>query len=171
MDAKRRRRVLVLCTGNSARSQMAEGLINSRLDDAWEASSAGTEPSGRVQPLAIKAMAEVGIDISGQRSKSTDGFRGAEFDLVVTVCDHAAETCPVWLGRGRRVHIGFEDPAAAKGSEAEQAEVYRSVRDQIAERVLGHLREFDDRARAPLFFSADEGDTDAGRDANSGSKG
>ena len=106
-------RILFLCTGNSCRSQMAEGLANSELGDEWQAFSAGTEPAGYVHPLAVQAMAELGIDISTHRSKSADEYRTHWFDLVVTVCDGAAENCPVWLGGGRRVHIGFEDPAQA----------------------------------------------------------
>ena len=105
-------RVLVLCTGNSARSQMAEGLINARLGDHWLAHSAGTQPTGQVHPEAVAALRELGIDISQQRSKSIGEFAGQIFDVVITVCDDAAANCPVWLGRGRRVHIGFPDPAA-----------------------------------------------------------
>jgi arsenate reductase len=134
-----KKRILFLCTGNSARSQMAEGLVNHLLSDEWEAHSAGTAPSGYVHPLAIETMAELGIDISGQRSKSADEFRDADFDLVITVCDDAAENCPVWLGRGRRVHLGFTDPAAAAGSDEERRAVFRQVRDEIRQRVLGYL--------------------------------
>jgi arsenate reductase len=93
-----RRKILFLCTGNSARSQMAEGLVNHFLGDEWEAYSAGTAPAGYVHPLAVKAMAELGIDISAQRSKSVGEFRDAQFDLVITVCDQAAQNCPLWLG-------------------------------------------------------------------------
>lgn len=136
-----RRRVLFLCTGNSARSQMAEGLVNHFLREEWVASSAGTEPSGYVHPLALKAMTELGIDISGQRSKSTGEFREAAFDVVITVCDDAAENCPVWLGQGQRKHLGFPDPAAAEGSEAERLDVFRRVRDGLREAVFRYLRE------------------------------
>ncbi len=132
-------RVLVLCTGNSARSQMAEGLIRHFLGDRVEVYSAGTRPAGYVHPLAIKAMQEVGIDISHQRSKSTDEFRGMDFDLVITVCDDAERNCPVWLGRGRRVHIGFPDPAAATGSEEERLRAFRDVRDAIQRRVVSYV--------------------------------
>mgnify|MGYP003565540095 CR=1 FL=1 len=135
------KRVLFLCTGNSARSQMAEGLVNHFLAEHWEAFSAGTEPSGYVHPLSIQAMAQLGIDITAQRSKSTDEFEDAELDLVVTVCDSAAANCPVWLGKGRTVHIGFPDPAAATGSEKEQLEVFLQVRDDIRQRVLTHLEQ------------------------------
>lgn len=134
-----RLRVLVLCTGNSARSQMAEGLIRHFLGDRVEVYSAGTRPSGYVHPLAIKAMQEVGIDISHQRSKSIDDLRGMDFDLVITVCDDAERNCPVWLGRGRRVHIGFPDPAAATGSEEERLRVFREVRDAIQQRVVSYV--------------------------------
>ena len=136
-----RLRVLVLCTGNSARSQMAEGLIRHDLGEQVEVYSAGTQPSGYVHPLAIKAMRELGIDISHQRSKSTDEFRGMDFDLVITVCDDADRNCPVWLRRGKKVHIGFPDPAAATGSEEERLQVFREVRDGIRERVVRYVAE------------------------------
>lgn len=132
-------RVLVLCTGNSARSQMAEGLIRHYLGDRVEVYSAGTRPSGYVHPLAIEAMREVGIDISHQRSKSVDEFRDMDFDLVITVCDDADRNCPVWLGRGRKVHIGFPDPAAVTGSEEERLAAFRAVRDGIIERVVPYV--------------------------------
>jgi arsenate reductase len=102
-------RVLFLCTGNSARSQMAEGLVNHFLAETWEAFSAGTKPSGYVHPLAIQVMVELGINLSAQRSKSTDEFRGVAFDRVIMVCDHAARNCPAWLGQGIVKHIGFPD--------------------------------------------------------------
>lgn len=134
-------KVLLLCTGNSCRSQMAEGLVNYFLGDRWEAFSAGTEPSGYVHPLAIKAMAELDIDISDQRSKSVDEFRGVTFDVVITVCDDAAENCPVWLGSGNVHHIGFADPADATGSEEERMEVFWKVRDGLRREVFGYLKE------------------------------
>jgi arsenate reductase len=133
------KQVLFLCTGNSCRSQMAEGLVNHFLGDVWEAHSAGTQPSGYVHPLAIQAMLELGIDISGYRSKSVEEFRAARFDLVVTVCDHAAENCPPWLGGGQVVHIGFPDPAQATGSQTEQLFAFRLVRDAIRQEVLAYL--------------------------------
>lgn len=132
------KRVLFLCTGNSCRSQIAEAIVNARLTGEWQAVSAGTAPAGYVHPLAIKALQELGIEHAG-RSKHADEFRGEAFDLVVTVCDSAAEECPVWLGRGRRVHLGFPDPAKARGAEAERLTVFRSVRDDIAVRVLALL--------------------------------
>jgi arsenate reductase len=131
-------RVLVLCTGNSARSQMAEGLINARLADRFVAQSAGTKPAGYVHPQAIAALHEIGIDISDHRSKSADKFKGTAFDVVITVCDDAAENCPVWLGQGLRVHLGFPDPAAAPPDQ--QAQQFRAVRDAIQDRLLDYLR-------------------------------
>jgi arsenate reductase len=127
-------RVLVLCTGNSARSQMAEGLLRHDAGDRFEVFSAGVEPS-QVRPLAIAAMREVGIDISGQRSKSVDEFADAEFDYVITVCDNANEHCPVFPGKTKRIHWSFEDPAAATGDEATRLAVFRGVRDQIRQRL------------------------------------
>ena len=131
--------VLFLCTGNSCRSQMAEGLVNHYLGDEWRACSAGTDPAGHVHPLAVRAMLELGIDISCQRSKSTDELKGTQFDMVTTVCDDAAENCPVWLGDGRKVHVGFEDPARATGSEEERLAVFRRVRDEIRREILNFL--------------------------------
>jgi arsenate reductase len=135
----KKQRVLFLCTGNSARSQMAEGLVNHFLGDHWQAVSAGTIPTGYVHPLAMQVMAELGIDISGQRSKPADEFRDVDLDLVVTVCDDAAENCPVWLGHGKRVHLSFPDPARAPGAEAERLAFFRQVRDDIRQRVLTYL--------------------------------
>ncbi|MGC9468368.1 MAG: arsenate reductase ArsC [Anaerolineae bacterium] len=143
--------VLVLCTGNSARSQMAEGLINQALGDRWQAHSAGTEPSGYVHPLAIRAMSELGIDISEQRSKSVETYRDKAFDLVITVCDNAAQNCPAWLGKGKQVHIGFPDPADAEGTEVERLARFCEVRDAIAERVLGFLERWGPADETPAF--------------------
>ena len=123
--------VLFLCTGNSCRSQMAEGLVNHHFGDTWQAVSAGTQPSGYVHPLAVAAMAELGIDISAGRSKHADEFRALPIDLVITVCDDAAENCPLWLGSGCVVHHSFVDPAKADGTEAEKMLVFRRVRDEI----------------------------------------
>ena len=131
--------VLFLCTGNSCRSQMAEGLVNHYLSNEWQAYSAGTRPSGYVHPMAIQAMAELGIDISKNRSQSTDDFRAEKFDLVVTVCDNAAENCPLWLGEGEVAHISFPDPAEATGTDEEKMMVFRSVRDDIRRRVFYYL--------------------------------
>jgi len=134
-----KRQVLFLCTGNSCRSQTAEGLVNHYLGDEWKAYSAGTDPAGHMHPLAVQAMSELGIDISRQRSKSADEFRDKEFDTVVTVCDDDAENyCLVWLGHGHRIHIGFQDPARATGSDEERLAVFRRVRDEI-HREIFHL--------------------------------
>ena len=133
------RKVLFLCTGNSCRSQMAEGLVNHHLAGSWQAYSAGTEPAGYVHSMAVQVMAEAGIDISQQRSKSTDEFRGDSFDLVVTVCDKAAGTFPLWPGGGDKVHMGFEDPAEATGSADERLAVFRTVRDEIQQEILALL--------------------------------
>ncbi len=137
MMIDQRYRVLVLCTGNSARSQIAEGLINATMSDRFVAQSAGTQPVGYVHPLAKAVLREIGIDIKRQRSKSTDEFIGEEFDLVITVCDAAAENCPVWLGRGHKVHIGFPDPATAPPDQ--QLQQFRAVRDAIQHDLLGYL--------------------------------
>jgi arsenate reductase (thioredoxin) len=131
------KRVLILCTGNSARSQMAEGLLRQVGGDRFEVFSAGTEPS-RVNPLAIEAMNELGIDISNQRSKSVDEFYGQEFDYVITVCDRANRNCPVFPGRTERIHWSFDDPAEAVGERNERLTVFRRVRDEIE----GRLRDF-----------------------------
>ena len=146
-------RVLILCTGNSCRSQMAEALINHELGDSWHADSAGTEPSGYVHPLAIAAMAELGIDLSAARSKSVEEFRDVPFDVVITVCDDAFETCPLWLGGGMVTHIGFEDPAKATGSDAEKMAVFRRIRDEIQTHVVGYLAKVKTTA-APMNTAA-----------------
>jgi arsenate reductase len=135
------RKVLFLCTGNSCRSQMAEAIVNARLGDAWVAYSAGTQPAGYVHPLALQVLAEIGIEHRG-RSKSADEYRQMPFDLVVTVCDDAAENCPVWLGRGRRVHLGFPDPAKATGTDDEVMVAFRAVRDDIARQIPAYLAQF-----------------------------
>jgi arsenate reductase len=116
-------------------------LVNHFLGDEWEAFSAGTEPSGYVHPLAIEVMDELDIDILSQHSKSVDEFRDVEFDVVITVCDEAAEHCPLWLGEGQVKHIGFPDPAAATGDESARLEVFRRVRDGLRERVLHYLED------------------------------
>ena len=134
--------VLFLCTGNSCRSQMAEGLTNHFLEHLYRAYSAGTEPSGYVHPLAIRVMQEIGIDISQGVSKRPDVFRDITFDLVITVCDDAAETCPVWLREGHVEHIGFYDPAQAEGTEEERLALFRQVRDAIRARILPFLQQF-----------------------------
>ena len=135
-----KRKVLFLCTGNSCRSQMAEAIVNARMGGEWEAVSAGTHPSGYVHPNALRALAEIGIAHQG-RSKHADEFRDVAFDLVVTVCDSAAEECPVWLGPGMRVHLGFPDPAKAEGTDEEVMAVFRRVRDDIARQIPALLNE------------------------------
>jgi len=138
-----KRKILFLCTGNSCRSQMAEAIVNARYGDQWEAVSAGTQPAGYVHPYAIRVLNEIGIEHNGM-SKSIDQFRGGDFDLVVTVCDDAAENCPFWLGKGKRVHLGFPDPAKTVGDEEQVLAVFRSVRDDMISRVnnlLIHVEE------------------------------
>jgi arsenate reductase len=141
--AARRKRVLFLCTHNSSRSQMAEGFLHARGGDRFAAFSAGTHPRS-VHPLAIRAMAEVGIDISeaaGHRAKSIDEFSGQSPDLVVTVCDDAAEACPFFPGAKQQAHWSFPDPSAAAGTEEERLAAFRRVRDAIGTRVDQFLRE------------------------------
>ena len=142
MNNAEKKKVLILCTGNSCRSQMAEAIINEDYSDGWEAYSAGTDPSGYVHPKAIEVLAEIGIQHEGQ-SKRTDEFRDVDFDLVITVCDDAHETCPIWLGKGKRVHSGFQDPAEATGTQEEVIAVFRQVRDQIRKTIPGILKEHD----------------------------
>lgn len=126
-----KKRILILCSGNSCRSQMAEGFLKS-FDDNLEVYSAGTKPAERVNPFAIKAMKEIGIDISKQVAENVEKYLSMSFDYVITVCDNANETCPVFIGKVRhRLHIGFDDPAEAVGSEDEVMPVYRRVRDEI----------------------------------------
>lgn len=126
-----KKRVLILCTGNSARSQMAEGLLRHDAGDRFQVESAGSKPSV-IRPEAIEAMREIGIDISGHRSKHLDEFAGQHFDYVLTVCDNANESCPIFHGSTKRIHQNFEDPPpASAGSEAERLAVFRRVRDQL----------------------------------------
>lgn len=129
-----RKRVLILCTGNSARSQMAEGLLRDLAGDRFEVASAGVAPT-RVRPEAITVMREIGVDISAQHSKSVDEFAGQEFDYVITVCDNANEQCPVFPGKTERIHWSFDDPAAAEGDEDLRLSVFRRVRDEILDRL------------------------------------
>lgn len=132
-----RTRVLILCTGNSARSQMGEGLLRHLAGDRFEVASAGVSPT-RVRPEAIKAMREIGIDISDQQAKSVDVFTGQEFDYVITVCDNANEHCPVFPGNTTRIHWSFDDPALAEGNDESRLAVFRRVRDEI----LSYLTQF-----------------------------
>ena len=137
-------RVLILCTGNSARSQMAEGLLRHDGGEDFLVESAGTKPS-LVRPEAIAAMKAIGIDITGHRSKSVDEFSGSPFDYVITVCDNARETCPVFFGKAKQLHRDFEDPAAAQGSEQERLAVFSRVRDELRD----YLKTFARDVRAP----------------------
>ncbi len=118
---------------------MAEALVRHDLGDGWEAFSAGTRPAGFVHPMAVATLAEIGIRHEGM-SKSVEQFRHADFDLVITVCDSAVEECPIWLREGKRLHIGFPDPAQATGSEAERLDVFRAVRDDIRRRIVAALQ-------------------------------
>jgi len=129
------KKVLFLCTGNSCRSQMAEAIVNARIGDRWQAVSAGTKPAGYVHPKALTALSEIGIQHEG-RSKLAEEFRATDFDLVVTVCDSAAEECPVWIGKGKRTHHSFPDPAKAQGTDEEIMNVFRSVRDDIEKELI-----------------------------------
>jgi len=133
-----RQRVLFLCTHNSARSQMAEGLLRHLAGDRFEAYSAGMEVT-YVRPLAIQAMGELGIDIASQESKTLDRYLGQPFDAVITVCDQANEACPVFLGATERLHWSFPDPSRATGTEEEQRAIYRGVRDAIHARIARDL--------------------------------
>ena len=129
-------RVLILCTGNSARSQMAEGLLRRLAGDRFEVRSAGSKP-GSVRPEAIAVLKEIGIDISGNRSKHVDEFSGESFDYVLTVCDNAAESCPIYPGHANRIHHSFDDPAAVQGPEEVRLGAFRRVRDEIREYLGG----------------------------------
>ncbi len=131
------KRVLFICTHNSARSQMAEGLVNHDLAGKVEAFSAGTEPSS-VNPLVIAVMKEVGIDISRHRSKSVDEFADEKFDFVITLCDQAAKSCPVFLA-GKQIHMGFPDPSRVTGTEEQKLSFFRKLRDQIRAQLVEFL--------------------------------
>lgn len=133
-----KQRVLFLCTHNSARSQMAEGLLRALGGDQFETYSAGTEAT-LVRPLAVRAMAEIGIDISGQKSKTLDRYLGEPFEAVITVCDDANEACPVFFGARRRLHWSLPDPSRASGTEEEQLAVYRQVREDLRRRIESEL--------------------------------
>ncbi len=133
--------ILILCTGNSCRSQMAEGFLKS-FDASLEVHSAGTKPAAQVHPKAVQVMHESGVDISAGFPKHVDRFLDRAFDYVITVCDHACETCPVFSGTvGKTLHIGFDDPAEATGSEQEILAEFRRIRDEIRERLQEFYRE------------------------------
>ena len=131
---------------------MAEGLVNHFLGDQWAAYSAGTDPAGYVHPLAVQVMSDLEINISDHYSKSVEELRAVEFDQIITVCDDAAENCPVWLGSGRVTHISFPDPAKAAGPEAERLAVFRQVRDDIGQKVLSHLAKNSDGTLVELYL-------------------
>ena len=132
-------RILILCTGNSCRSQMAEGFLKD-FDESLEVFSAGTEPSDRVHPKAVLVMKELGIDLSGHHPQKVDEYLADAFDYVITVCGHAKENCPVFVGEVKnQLHIGFEDPAEATGTDEEILREFRRIRDEIRERMLGFL--------------------------------
>jgi arsenate reductase len=134
-EKKQKRKILFVCTHNSSRSQMAEGLFRALRGDRYDAYSAGTAPTV-VHPGAIAVMAEIGIDIRDHRAKGLDAFKGTAFDEIVTVCDNAQESCPVVPGGGVKRHQGFEDPSTAKGSEAEVLTAFRRVRDEIRNWIM-----------------------------------
>ncbi len=132
-------RVLILCTGNAFRSQMAEALVNHFLGDRWQAFSAGTFPARAVHPVTLQVLEEIGIHHRGA-PKPIDHFYGQAFDVVITVCEDAAENCPVWLGAGKRVHMGFPDLGEPLGNQTDWVEAARMVRDDMRQRLLGYLQ-------------------------------
>jgi arsenate reductase len=136
-----RRKVLFLCIGNSCRSQMAEAIVNDRLGNTWEAVSAGTKPTGTVHPKALTVLAEIDIQHTG-RSKHADEFRDVDFDLVVTLCDEAAENCPIWLGKGKLVHHSFPDPA-----KTDNMNDFRKVRDSLEREIIYLLVNYNGSSR------------------------
>ena len=138
-------KVLFLCTGNSARSQMAEALLRHLGGNRFEAHSAGLDPKG-MNPLTVEALAEIGLDTEGQSSKNLQIYLGQTFDHVITVCDHANEKCPAWPGKTQRHHWSFEDPAAATGTHEEQLKVFRKIRDQISARIKAWLQDVPSRS-------------------------
>lgn len=148
--------VLFLCTGNSCRSQMAEGWVNHRLGDSWRALSAGVQPTGHVHPLAVRVMQEIGIDLSHHRSQSVNEMREIPFDLVITVCSGAAENCPAWLGSGKVAHISFADPAEFQGTDRERLQEFRRVRDAIGSRILAFLEHYQMSGSLMAARSADD---------------
>jgi arsenate reductase (thioredoxin) len=144
-------KILILCTGNSCRSQMAEGILRS-LDNSLEVFSAGTRPEKNVNPYAVRVMSECGLDISHHKPSLVDNFVQRDFDYVITVCDHAREICPVFTGKvGKKLHIGFDDPADYRGTEEEILDHYRKIRDQIREKFTALYKdEMQNRAKSGL---------------------
>jgi len=145
MEPSTKKKILFLCTGNSARSQMAEGLLRHFRGDDFESFSAGIDPKG-VHPKALLVMGEIGIDISDQRSKHLDEIKNIEFDYVITLCDHAEQNCPLFFSRGNQIHRAFTDPAAAAGSDEEISDSFRKVRNQLKEYILDFTEDKDDIA-------------------------
>ncbi len=133
-----KKKLLFLCTGNSCRSQMAEGLLRHWAGDRFEVLSAGTDPQA-VHPLAVEIMGEIGVDISGHSSKSVKKFLDREFDYIITVCDRANETCPLFPGRAKRIHWNLKDPAQAEGNETEKLKAFRQVREELTSRIEAFL--------------------------------
>ncbi len=134
-----KKRVLILCTGNSCRSQMAEGWVRHDLGDRWEVASAGTSPALVVHPLAVRVMAEAAVDISSAKPKHVNMLADEPWDLVVTVCDSAREVCPLFPGAVEQIHVGFADPISALGTEEERLAAYRAVRDDIRARLIPEI--------------------------------
>lgn len=141
-ELQQRKKVLILCTGNSARSQMAEAVVNNDCWDKWVAYSAGTNPAAVINPFTLIVLGEAGIFHQGE-PKSVEVFKGQEFDLIITVCDNARETCPLWLGKGNRIHVGFEDPAAVQGSDAEKLEAFRKTLKLIRAAIPAVLMQYE----------------------------
>lgn len=139
MASHGKKRVLILCTGNSCRSQMAEGWVRHDLGERWEVRSAGTMPAPGVHPLAIDVMAEAGVDISAGTPEPVDRYAGEHWDLVITVCDDAARDCPTFLGAGETVHIGVPDPSFLPGSRERRLEAFRKVRDELRDRLVPEI--------------------------------
>jgi arsenate reductase (thioredoxin) len=140
--------ILILCTGNSCRSHLAEGILRRALGEGYEVQSAGSKPAGYVHPLAVKVMAEIGIDISGHRSKHLNDFLQQDVETVVTVCGNADQACPMFPGQVNRYHWGFDDPAHATGSEEEKLAVFRRVRDEIRRVFEAYAAGRKDQAKA-----------------------
>ena len=136
-----KKRVLFVCTGNTARSQMAEAVVNARLGDSWEAFSAGTRPAGFIHPTALIVLEEIGIRHTG-RSKSIEEFHGMTFDLVVTLCDSAARDCPSIPGQGKRMHVSYPDPTFAPGNYADIKTGFVTVREDIEKKIIPLLQEY-----------------------------
>lgn len=139
----KRKRVLILCSGNSCRSQMAEAIVNHDLAREWIAFSAGSKPSGFIHPIALQVIADAGIDYKGY-SKSVDEFKDQEFDMVITLCDAAREACPLWLKQGKIVHLGFADPALFEGTDEQKYPVFKETFEAIRVTVVNYLSDYDE---------------------------